>query len=87
MSIAEAARYSTPVEDCAIGRFSMSRWIASMCRGLRPSSAAGKGVVDLRLDRAGAVEGFAETDHARVGVDADPEDVGEFLGAQRSRST
>ncbi|MGY3650155.1 hypothetical protein ACVWW2_005446 [Bradyrhizobium sp. LM4.3] len=45
--------------------------------------AAGKGVVNLRFDRAGAVEGFAETDHARVGVDAHPDDVGEFLGAQR----
>ena len=45
--------------------------------------AAGKGVVDLRFDRAGAVEGLAETDHARVGVNAHPDDVGEFLGAQR----
>src|SRR3954447_12944850 len=45
--------------------------------------AAGKGVVDLRFSCAGAVEGFAETDHARVGVDAHPDDVGEFFGAQR----
>src|SRR4051794_41712101 len=45
--------------------------------------AAGKGVVDLSFDCAGAVKGFAETDHARVGVDAHPDDVGEFFGAQR----
>src|SRR4051794_41721814 len=45
--------------------------------------AAGKGVVDLGLDCAGAVEGFTESDHARVGVDAHPDDVGEFFGAQR----
>ncbi len=84
----EAARYSTPVEDCAIGRFSMSRWMASMCRGLRPSRRPGEGVVDLRFDRACAIEGLAEADYASIGVDAHPDDVGELLGAQGfSRST
>ncbi len=45
--------------------------------------AAGQRVVDMRLDRAGAIEGLAETDHARIGVDAHPDDIGELLGSQR----
>ena len=39
-------------------------------------------IVDMRLDRARAVERLAETDDPAVGMDADPEDIGEFLGPQ-----
>ena len=83
MSIAEAARYSTPVEDCAIGRFSISRWMRLDVQRVAPEQAPGERVVDVRLDGAGAVEGLAEADDAGVGVDADPEDVGELLRPQR----
>jgi hypothetical protein len=52
-------------------------------QGIAAEQSAGERIVDLRFDRARAIEGFAETDHARVGVDAHPDDVGKFLGAQR----
>ena len=77
MSIAEAARYSAPVLDCAIGRLSMSRWMASICSGSRPKAPRQR-IVDMRLDGAGAIEGLAQADHAGIGVDADPDDVGEL---------
>ena len=73
MSVAEAARYSTQVED---------RWIASMRSGSRPSTA-GKCVVDLRLHRSGAVKGLAEPGQPGVSVDADPHHVCEFFRPQR----
>ena len=80
--MAEAARYSTPVLDCAIGRLSMSRWMRLDAQRVAAEETPAQRVVDVRLDRAGAVEGLAEADHAGVGVDADPEDVGELLGAE-----
>src|SRR5204863_6347133 len=51
-------------------------------QGIVAEQAAGKGVMDLRLDCARAIEGLAKSDHACISVDAHPDDVGEFLGAQ-----
>ena len=47
-----------------------------------PQEASGKGVMDVGLDRTGAVKRFAETDDPAVGVNADPEDVRKLLGSQ-----
>ncbi len=63
------------VEHVAVDRLDPERGPAEQARG--------EGVVDMGLDRAGAVEGLAQSDQPRIGVHADPEDIGEFLGAQR----
>ena len=44
--------------------------------------ACGQRVMNVRLDCAGAVEGFAEADDAGVGVHAGPDDVGKLFGAK-----
>ena len=82
MSMAEAARYSAPVLDCAIGRLSISRWMRLDAQRIAARAGGRQRVVDMRLDGAGAVEGLAQADDPGVGVHANPEDVGELPGAE-----
>ena len=65
------------VDHLLVERFDLQR-IAS-------DQSSGQRFVDVRLDRAGAIERFAEPDHSAVGVDADPEHVREFFGTRRFR--
>ena len=74
MSIAEAARYSTPVEDCAIGKHRHTALRCSMRSG-SAEQARRQRVVDVRFDGARAVECLADPDEAGVGVDVDPKQV------------
>jgi len=52
-------------------------------QGVAAQQAPGEHVVQVRLDGAGAVERFAQAGHAGIGLDADPQDVGELGRAQR----
>ena len=84
--MADAARYSTPgaglrhrqVQHLAVQRLDVQR--------ISPEKPPGQRGVQMRFDRTGAVERLAEPDHAGIGVDADPEDVGELLRPQRLES-
>ena len=45
--------------------------------------APGQCVMDMRFDCSGAVERLTQADHPSVGVDTDPEHVGELFGPER----
>ena len=49
---------------------------------ITPEQSAGQRVMDMCLHGAGAVEGFAKAYQPTVGMDADPDDIGELIGPE-----
>ena len=64
-----------PLEEVPAVALDLERVLAEEIRRAR--------FVDLSLDRRDRVEGLAQADEALVGVDADPEDVGELAETDR----
>ena len=79
MSTAEAARYSTPVDDWATGSVVISAFRYSIRSGSGTKQPRCQRLVNVCFDGAGSVECFPDADVAGIGVDLYPEQVRKLI--------